>query len=71
MRETNEVYTVGEVARRLKISPETLRRRICAGELEAIAFAGGLRKHHRITSRQLRTWLGDEVYAALFIQVEE
>ncbi|MBB5235518.1 helix-turn-helix domain-containing protein [Deinococcus budaensis] len=66
MSEKNEVYTLGEVASRLKISTETLRRRIAAGELSAVTLNAGERKHHRITSSQLQAWLGPDVCASLF-----
>lgn len=66
MSEGDEIYTVAEVARRLKVSPETLRRRIAAGELVSVAVSSGARKHHRITAGQLKAWLGAGAYAALF-----
>lgn len=62
----DHVYTVGEVASRLKISTETLRRKIAAGELSAVTVNAGERKHHRITSSQLRAWLGADACAVLF-----
>ncbi len=60
------VYSVSEVAEALRVSPETVRRKIAAGELSAIELGGGARKQYRILARDLAAWLGAENARAVF-----
>ena len=60
------VYSVSEVAEALRVSPETVRRKIAAGELNAIELGGGARKQYRILARDLAAWLGAENARAVF-----
>ena len=53
-------FTLTEVARALRISDETIRRRIASGELTALEVAAGSRKTYRLLFRDLVAWLGPE-----------
>jgi len=61
-----QVFTVAEVARTLKISGETVRRKIAAGELEALEVSIKPRKQYRILYSDLTRWLGLERAGRLF-----
>jgi excisionase family DNA binding protein len=63
---SERVYTVSEVAAALRVSNETIRRKISAGELRAIEIGGGSRRQYRILARDLAAWLGPEEARALF-----
>ncbi|MCL6527268.1 MAG: helix-turn-helix domain-containing protein [Thermaceae bacterium] len=60
------VYTVAEVARILRVSDETIRRKVSSGELGAVEVSSGRRKQYRILYRDLVAWLGPEQARALF-----
>lgn len=63
---TVTVYSVTEVAEALRVSSETVRRKIVAGELSAIELGGGRRKQYRILAKDLAAWLGAENAEAVF-----
>lgn len=50
------LLTVREVAAELRVSEDTIRRRIDAGELPAVQL-GGRGKSIRIPARELQEWL--------------
>jgi excisionase family DNA binding protein len=52
---TSAFYTLVEVATRLAVNPETLKRAIRAGQLRAIVFAGSAGT--RITDAALQDYL--------------
>ena len=60
------LYTVSEVAHALRISSETVRRKIAQGELRAVEISQTPRKQYRILSRDLSLWLGEEQARAVF-----
>jgi len=60
------VFTPQEVATALRVSSETIRRKIVSGELGALEVGGKERKQYRIFSRDLVQWLGQERAATLF-----
>lgn len=60
------MFTVAEVARALRVSDETIRRKIGMGELEAIEVSSGVRKQYRILYRDLVAWMGADKARALF-----
>ena len=60
------VYTVGEVATALRVSDETVRRKINSGELKALEVSSGTRKRYRILLSELVRWLGVDVVRELF-----
>ena len=60
------LYTVSEVAHALRISSETVRRKIAQGELRAVEVSQTPRKQYRILSRDLSLWLGEEQARAVF-----
>lgn len=60
------VFTPVEVARALRVTSETIRRKIQSGELGAIEVGGTQRKQYRITMGDLSRWLGPERTAELF-----
>lgn len=60
------VYTPQEVATALRVSSETIRRKILAGELHALEVGGKARKQYRIFSSDLIQWLGQERASKLF-----
>lgn len=60
------VFTPVEVARALRVTSETIRRKIQSGELGAIEVGGTQRKQYRITMSDLSRWLGPERAAQLF-----
>ncbi len=60
------VYTPQEVATALRVSSETIRRKILAGELHALEVGGKARKQYRIFSSDLIEWLGQERASKLF-----
>lgn len=61
-----KVFTPVEVARILRVTPETIRRKIISGELGTIAVGGGKRKQYRVTLNHLSKWRGPERLAQLF-----
>ena len=64
--EPRSVFTPHEVASVLRVSPETIRRKIQAGELNALELGGSERKQYRILLSDLVAWLGDERVRSLF-----
>lgn len=60
------VFTPVEVAQVLRVTSETIRRKIISGELGAVEIASGKRKQYRITLTDLSRWLGPERSAQLF-----
>ena len=64
--QTEPVYTIAEVASALKISTETVRRRIVSGELHAIEIGADSRRQYRILARDLTAWIGAEAARAVF-----
>jgi excisionase family DNA binding protein len=66
MLQTEPVYTISEVATALKLSSETVRRRISSGELHAIEIGGQPRRQYRILARDLAAWIGQDAARAVF-----
>jgi excisionase family DNA binding protein len=66
MLQTEPVYTITEVANALKLSSETVRRRITSGELHAIEIGGLPRRQYRILARDLAAWIGEDAAKAVF-----
>ena len=61
------VYTVAEVASALKLSTETVRRRIASGELDAIEIGtDAQRRQYRIPTKSLVAWLGADAVRDVF-----
>jgi excisionase family DNA binding protein len=52
------VYTIAEIATGLKMSDETIRRKIQKGELRALEIGNGNRKTLRILPKDLVNWIG-------------
>ena len=63
---TQTVFTPVEVAQVLRVTSETIRRKIISGELGAIEVGGEKRKQYRITLSDLNRWLGPERSEQLF-----
>jgi excisionase family DNA binding protein len=63
---TNQVFTIAEVAKVLRVSDETIRRKIVAGELEAIEVSSAPRKTYRLSYHELENWLGADEAQRLF-----
>jgi excisionase family DNA binding protein len=63
---TGQVFTIAEIARVLRVSDETIRRKISAGELEAVEVSSTPRKTYRIPEYALVRWLGAEKAKQLF-----
>jgi excisionase family DNA binding protein len=63
---TSQVFTIAEIARVLRVSDETIRRKIVAGELEAVEVSSSPRKTYRILDYALVRWLGPEKAFQLF-----
>jgi excisionase family DNA binding protein len=55
--EIRTMLTVKEVAERLKVNPETVRRLINAGRLKAVIFGSEKRKSYRIDERELDAFI--------------
>ena len=64
----HRVYTVGEIATALKVSPETIRRKISNNEIEALEISGEPRKQYRILHSELVKWLGEDAVVEIFSQ---
>lgn len=60
------IFTVAEVASSLRISDETIRRKILKGELKAIELSSGSRTTFRILGTELVRWLGSNTARQLF-----
>jgi len=60
------IFTPQEVATALRVSSETIRRKIVSGELHALEVGGKERKQYRIFSQDLVQWLGQERASVLF-----
>lgn len=63
---TRTVFTLSEVAGVLRVTSETIRRKIVSGELGAVEVGGKTRKQYRVTASDLSAWLGPERAAQLF-----
>lgn len=63
---SERVFTVSEVARALRISDETVRRKIEAGKLTALEVSSKPRKTYRLLFSDLTAWLGAEQAKAIF-----
>lgn len=63
---TQQVFTLQEVATVLRVSSETIRRKIVSGELHALEVGGKERKQYRIFGQDLVDWLGQERAGQLF-----
>lgn len=63
---TQQVFTPQEVATVLRVSSETIRRKIVSGELHALEVGGKERKQYRIFGQDLVNWLGQERVGQLF-----
>ncbi len=63
---TGQVFTIAEIARVLRVSDETIRRKIVSGELEAVEVSSTPRKTYRILDYALVRWLGSEKAYQLF-----
>ena len=55
------VFTVADVAEGLRMSDETIRRKIQSGELHAFQVGQGNRRTLRILAQDLLQWLGPDV----------
>ena len=60
------LYTVAEVAAGLRLSDETVRRKIQCGELHALQIGTGSRKALRILAGDLVRWLGPQSARKVF-----
>jgi excisionase family DNA binding protein len=60
------VFTVAEIAEGLRVSDETIRRKIQIGELPAIQFKTGNRTTFRILAVDLIRWLGVKTAQQVF-----
>lgn len=55
---TEELMDLKEASERLKVHPQTLRRAIANGELEAVSGVG---RGYRVTQEALNTWVASKV----------
>ncbi len=55
--DTDSVLTVLQVATLLQLRPETIRRKIAAGEIEAFRTADGEKSSLRVERTALRRWI--------------
>ena len=55
--DTDAVLTVLQVATLLQLRPETVRRKIAAGEIEAFRTADGEKSSLRVERSALRRWM--------------
>ena len=60
------VFTVADVAEGLRMSDETIRRKIQSGELHAFQVGQGNRRTLRILAQDLVQWLGPDVARSVF-----
>jgi excisionase family DNA binding protein len=60
------VFTITEIAAKLRLSDETVRRRIQSGELPAIQIKTGSRVTLRVLGSDLVQWLGVETAQKVF-----
>ena len=60
------VFTVSDIATGLRMSDETIRRKIQNGELNAFQVGNGSRKTLRILAQDLVQWLGSDVAKSVF-----
>jgi len=58
--EPGDLLTVAEVAKRLRVVPATVYRKVERGELDALRIGRGPRPHLRIPSESLRALVGGE-----------
>lgn len=64
--ERRGVYTVAEVAAALRVSSETIRRKIANRELRAVEVSSGPRRQYRLLARDLAAWLGPDTASTVF-----
>lgn len=62
--DTDSVLTVLQVATLLQLRPETIRRKIAAGEIEAFRTADGEKSSLRVERTALRRWMDSRKVAA-------
>jgi excisionase family DNA binding protein len=60
------IFTVSEIATGLRMSDETIRRKIQNGELHALQIGAGPRKTIRVLARDLVQWLGPTTAREVF-----
>ncbi len=60
------VFTVAEIAEGLRMSDETIRRKIQNGELTALQIGTGPRKTIRVLAKDLVQWLGPTTAREVF-----
>jgi excisionase family DNA binding protein len=60
------IFTIAEIAAGLRMSDETIRRKIQSGELNALQIGSGPRKTIRILARDLVQWLGPTTAREVF-----
>lgn len=57
---------MAEVAAALRVSSETIRRKIASRELKAVEVSSGPRRQYRLLARDLAAWLGPDTASAVF-----
>ena len=65
---TKRLYTLSEVANALRVSKETIRRKVIQEEISAIEVTGAPKKQYRILHSELERWLGKDAVKELFIK---
>jgi len=50
---TDEYYTVNEVSKKLKVDPQTIRRAIVKGRIQAFRVGYGAKSPYRIAANEL------------------
>lgn len=62
------LYTLSEVANVLRVSKETIRRKVVQKEIAAIEITGAPKKQYRILHSELERWLGENAVQELFVK---
>ena len=62
------LYTLSEIADALRVSKETIRRKVIQKEITAIEVTGAPKKQYRILHSELERWLGENAVQELFTQ---
>ena len=65
---TKRLYTLNEVADMLRVSKETIRRKVIKKEINAIEVTGAPKKQYRILHSELERWLGPDTVQELFVK---
>ncbi len=65
---TKRLYTLSEVANALRVSKETIRRKVIQEEIAAIEVTGAPKKQYRILHSELERWLGPDAVQELFVK---